>query len=67
MLRVIVRMSDAGAAAHVGGPVYVEHRTFDIEAVDLEAFMRAGDDDPWKKTEIVGVELMPATTSEEAE
>lgn len=42
MLRVIVRTSDTGAAAHVGGPVEVSVRTFDIEAADLEQFLRDG-------------------------
>lgn len=38
-IRIIVTTTDAGAAAHVGGPVHITHKTFDIEAPELEAFM----------------------------
>lgn len=38
-IRIIVTTTDAGAAAHVGGPVHVTHKTFDIEAPEVEAFM----------------------------
>lgn len=39
MIRVIVTTVNAGAAANVGGPVHVQHKTFDVSAPALEAFM----------------------------
>lgn len=39
-LRVIVETCDAGMAANVGGSVHRTLRTFDIEAPELEAFLR---------------------------
>ena len=61
MIRIIVRAKDAGAAAHVGGPVDVTHATFDVEAPTLEAFLRAKDGDPYCHREIVGAEVLPPT------
>ena len=40
MIRVIVRTADANMAANVGGPVHVYHRTFDLEAPELEEYLR---------------------------
>lgn len=39
-IRITVRTDDANMAAHVGGSVLVEHKSFVIEANDLEAFLR---------------------------
>jgi len=39
-LRVVVRTDDAGMAANVGGSVLSEFKTFDIDAPELEAFLR---------------------------
>ena len=38
-LRVIVRTESADKAAHVGGSVDVDWRTFDIEAPEIEAYL----------------------------
>lgn len=56
-LRVIVTTSDATAAAHVGGPVNVTHKTFDIEAPEVEAFMRESMNDFCNRV-LVGVEVI---------
>ena len=40
MIRVVVETCDAGMAANVGGSVHRTLRTFDIEAPELEAFLR---------------------------
>lgn len=61
MIRIIVATTDACRAAHVGGPVEVSYRTFDIDAPKLEAFM--AERHTWKKDgmtdrTVVGVELL---------
>ena len=40
MLRLILETTDAGAAAHVGGPVEVHHYTYDVNCPVLEAALR---------------------------
>lgn len=40
MIRVVVQTNDAGMAANVGGSVHTTIRTFDIEAPELEAYLR---------------------------
>ena len=40
MLRIVVQTSDAGMAVNVGGHVEVEVKTFDINAPELEEFLR---------------------------
>ena len=59
MLRVIVHSADCGAAANVGGPVHVSHRTFDIEAAALEEFLRDGRGVQYLHREVIGVEILP--------
>lgn len=56
-LRVIITTSDATVAAHVGGSVNVTHKTFDIEAPEVEAFMREGMNE-FSNRVIVGVEII---------
>lgn len=56
-LRVIITTSDATAAAHVGGPVNVTHKTFDIEAPEVEAFMRESMSEFCNRV-LVGVEII---------
>ena len=56
-LRVIVTTTDAEAAANVGGPVHVTHKTFDIEAPEVEAFM-AEKMHSYQYRAIVGVEVL---------
>lgn len=59
-LRLIVRTDDAGMAAHVGGDVLTRWRTFEIEAPELELFLRAERDTSLCHRQVVGVELLPA-------
>ena len=40
MLRIIVRTDDANQAAYVGGIVHATVRIFDIEAPEVERFLR---------------------------
>lgn len=39
MLRIIVTTADCSAAANVGGPVNVTHKTFDVAAPEIESFL----------------------------
>ena len=39
MLRIIVTTADCSAAANVGGPVNVTHKTFDVAAPEVESFL----------------------------
>lgn len=61
MLRVIVATTDASRAAHVGGPVQVTYKTFDIDAPEVEAFMAQAypRNQFWDRT-LVGVEILDA-------
>lgn len=54
MLRFICRETDIGAAANVGGPVHVEHKTF-TEPDKLEEWLRVKSQ--WITRECVGVEV----------
>lgn len=56
-IRIIVTTTDAGAAANVGGPVHVTHKTFDVEAPEVEAFV-AEKMRPFQYRSIVGVEVI---------
>ena len=60
MLRIIVRGSDNGAAIHVGGPVVIDYKTFDVELPKVEAYLTefTGVQDSYTSREIVGVEVM---------
>ena len=63
MVRLIVCVSDAGRAAHVGGPVDVTYRTFDIEHSELEMLLRRGrklSGLDYTDAHISGAEIIPA-------
>jgi hypothetical protein len=54
VIRVICRETDINDAAHVGGPVHVTYRTFDVELPEVEAFLREATE--WQIRDVVGVE-----------
>lgn len=64
MLRAIVEDVDAGAAANVGGPVIVAHKTFDLKGIPdltrLEAYLAEAK--KWTggfaSRRVIGVELV---------
>jgi len=56
-LRVIVQSISAEAAANVGGQVWSEMKTFDIEAPKLEMFLRAHIP-ALAHREVVGIEVL---------
>jgi hypothetical protein len=39
VIRIVVQTADGHQASHVGGPVDVSWKTFDIECPELEAFL----------------------------
>lgn len=57
-LRVVVQVVYTGAAAHAGGPVDVELKTFDIDAAALEAYLRERCSD-YETRRVIGVEVLP--------
>jgi hypothetical protein len=66
-LRLIVRTDDAAMAANVGGSVHTEYDTFEIEAPEVERFLRTGKGSPewtYAHRQIVGVELIPPLGAE---
>ena len=40
MIRIICTETDFGDAANIGGPVIVRHKTFDIDAPEVEEWLR---------------------------
>ena len=56
-VRIIVQEVDGTAAAHVGGPVYTEFRTFDVKAPGLVAYMNAPKPQ-FAHRSIIGVEVL---------
>lgn len=64
MIRVIVKTSEFGDAANIGGHVVETIKTFDIEAAEVEKYIQAknfglnGIRDKWSNTSIIGVELL---------
>lgn len=56
MIRLIVRSTNVGAAANVGGPVDIGFKTFDIEAPELESYLSINQ--AYLSREVIGVELI---------
>ena len=60
-LRILCTETDFGLAANVGGPVNVNHKTFDLPcSPELEAWL--ADVDKWRARTIHGVEKLLLTT-----
>ena len=56
MIRIVVQTQDFGAAAHCdGAKAVVSYDTFDIEAPELEAFLRQRRE--YGSAQIIGAEL----------
>lgn len=57
-IRLICRTVNIGAAANIGGPVDVEHRTIDVDVPDeVHAWLTANQQ--WITREVIGVECIP--------
>jgi hypothetical protein len=63
MIRLILRDTDTGAAAHIGGPVDTIWRTVDVDLPEVEAWLRETFE--WHSREVVGVELLPKPAGRE--
>ncbi len=61
MLRIIVRTVFSGEAIHVGGPVNVVHKTFDVDLPQVEVFIKGNQ--MYATVEVVGVEVLQIPTS----
>lgn len=63
-LRLIIRTDDANMAAHVGGDVLVQYRTFDVILPEVEEFLcavsRSGDH-KFSHRQVVGVEVVQSS------
>lgn len=64
MLRIIIRETDIGAAAHLGAPVRTNLKTFDTSLPEVEAYLRGSGEeaDRWVTREVIGVSLVPPAT-----
>lgn len=58
-IRLIVVTNNVEAAANVGGPVATSYRTFDVEALEVVAFMRQNIG-ALSTRSIAGAEVLPA-------
>jgi hypothetical protein len=56
-LRLIVRTDDAAMASNVGGAVLSEYTTFDIEAPEVESFLRVSQG-TYGHRQIIGIEIV---------
>ena len=56
MIRLICSETDAGMAANVGGPVTVNHKTFDVELPEVEVWLTAKL--PYAERRFVGIEIL---------
>jgi len=56
MIRIVVRWTNYGAAANVGGPVEAGVRTFDVVADDLERYLSAPC--PHGSCEVIGAHVV---------
>lgn len=64
MIRLICRETDCGAAANVGGPVEVSHKTFEIDIPVVEQWLREhiGESFSYYTRSIVGFEFIEQRT-----
>ena len=59
MVRLIVRIDDAGMAANVGGSVLTLHRTIDVSLPELETILRSSRS-TYSHAQLVGCEIVEA-------
>jgi hypothetical protein len=59
-LRIICCESDSGDAAHVGGPVHITHKTFDVPCpTELETWIVERDSrGAYHHLDILGIEVL---------
>jgi len=59
MIRLILSEADAGMAANVGGPVTITYKTFDIDAPEVEAWLKSPTSS-YAQRRLVGCEVLDA-------
>ena len=57
MIRILCRVAYRGAAAHVGGPVDLEYKTFDVELPEVEKWLTTNIDS-YSTKEAFGIEIV---------
>ena len=62
MLRLLLKHDDAGMAANVGGSVLTTFKTFDVEAPEVEAWLKLPEGNIYAQVQIIGVELVKQET-----
>jgi hypothetical protein len=62
MIRIIVRSIDEAGAIHLGSPVDISHKTFDVELPEVEQYLQefAGKSGYYITRSIVGAEVKPS-------
>lgn len=58
MIRIVCRETDVGDHVHTGGPVHVSHRTFDVDAPAVQAWLQTDPEAKYTTREVVGVEVV---------
>lgn len=57
MLRIIIRIDDAGMAVNVGGAVHTAYKTFDVDLPEVEKFLTANIGS-YAQAQVTGVEAI---------
>lgn len=64
MIRLIVRVDEAGMAANVGGSVLTTFHTFDVDLPGVEAVLTAKRD-RYAHAQLVGAQIVPSPTPQD--
>lgn len=57
MIRILVRVENAGMAANVGSSVESTYKSFDVDIPEMEKYLRAASEN-YCNASVVGVELL---------
>lgn len=57
MIRLIIEVSNFGAAANLGGPVDVGYKTFDVDLPDVERFLK-NNTSTYSSATLKGIEII---------
>jgi hypothetical protein len=58
MLRIICRRSDDCCTVNTGAPPLIEHRTFDVDLPEIEAWLRSNPEFKYEQKQVIGVEII---------
>jgi len=59
MIRLIIKITNDGAAINLGADVEESYKTFDWELPELEAFLLDAQDMEYETRKIIGAEIIP--------